>query len=324
MSTRPGILAAPRARHEEYVGLDGLRALQDAAFLSAPDPEQFRGEITRLSFDHVEIITVAATAHTFQRPARLAREIDDAAALTMVVNGSISVHRLGARYELKRRQVSITRSTDPFAYTATGPVLLVQGLVGARYFPRSLIDSAHLPAGPLTRTALVDTFVSFIEQLAAFPPDRPTAQSGYIGRALADLMSAVLTEQGVHTTRQSGAESIRFRTRDYIERHLFDQSLSPATIAAELGVSVRYVHHAFNGEDESISRYIRRLRTTAVAASVQHAAAAGERAEGRQELARRFGFTGPDQLARHFSAQFGMTIEEYSELGDQPIGVDDS
>ncbi len=90
----------------------------------------------------------------------------------------------------------------------------------------------------------------------------------------------------------------------HIDLNITDQDLSPADIAAAVGISERQLSRIFAGAGTTISRYVltKRLELThrALAAPEQDTLAVGE-------IARRFGFASPSHFSRTFRAHFGMT-----------------
>lgn len=105
----------------------------------------------------------------------------------------------------------------------------------------------------------------------------------------------------------------------HIETHLNDPLLTPAAVAAAMGISLRHAHGVFNAEGRTLARHIRDRRIAVVAAALRDAT-------GRETLghvARRHGFTTTDVMTRAFKAVHGLTPSEYRDstrrqAGDRP------
>ena len=112
------------------------------------------------------------------------------------------------------------------------------------------------------------------------------------------LIRNVLGEAASHD------EGLISAARHHIDLNITDQDLSPADIAAAVGISERQLSRIFAGAGTTISRYVltTRLELThrALAAPEQDTLAVGE-------IARRFGFASPSHFSRTFRAHFGMT-----------------
>jgi len=54
--------------------------------------------------------------------------------------------------------------------------------------------------------------------------------------------------------------AVRKRALAYIDRRISDPALGPATVAAAIGVSTRYLHKVFEPSEKSVSAHIRANR----------------------------------------------------------------
>ena len=89
------------------------------------------------------------------------------------------------------------------------------------------------------------------------------ASRARIGSAVLDLVIAALASR-VESTSPAAADSAQralvLRIHAYIERNLSDPALSPTGVAAAHGVSVRYLHKLFEGQEATVAEWIRRRR----------------------------------------------------------------
>jgi AraC-like DNA-binding protein len=98
----------------------------------------------------------------------------------------------------------------------------------------------------------------------------------------------------------------------------------PRSIAADFGVSLRWVHAVFDVDGASIARHIRQRRLDLVADQLRDR----RRLPRIGALAETFGFASRDQLTRSFKARFGVTIADYAALAEEgrapaPVGSGD-
>jgi AraC-like DNA-binding protein len=123
-----------------------------------------------------------------------------------------------------------------------------------------------------------------------------------------NVVSAALREARTDRRAAEG-DSLAARAREHIDASFVDPALRPESVANALGVSVRTLHSAFEPEDLSVARYIRFRRIS----EVRHAILAGS-TDGTAALARRFGFSSSQRLARGYEQIHGHSIEEERRL----------
>jgi AraC-like DNA-binding protein len=139
--------------------------------------------------------------------------------------------------------------------------------------------------------------------------DELKTSSSLIGvdRYLASL-SALLLRTAV---RRSGpelaqAEQVRLRTDAIIYEQAADPNLTPATIAAQLNISLRQLYRAFNGTESPASR-IRRRRLERAAEILAARSGPGH----VERVAIECGFASAEYFSRAFRREFGLSPRAY-------------
>jgi AraC-like DNA-binding protein len=104
---------------------------------------------------------------------------------------------------------------------------------------------------------------------------------------------------------------------EHIEAHLSDPALKPATVAAALRISPRYLHRLFAAEAETVERYILRRRLEDCADQL-----GGVSHDRRHvsEIAVAGGFSTLAHFCRTFRARYGMSPGEYREYARRRMG----
>ncbi|MDF3292701.1 helix-turn-helix domain-containing protein [Streptomyces silvisoli] len=97
----------------------------------------------------------------------------------------------------------------------------------------------------------------------------------------------------------------------FIEAHLMDHHLSPQTVADAHGISVRYLHHLFRGEKQTVSAFIRELRLERCRTDLTQPCLAKHPVRA---IGARWGFEDAAVFSRAFKAAFGMPPGEYRRL----------
>ena len=132
---------------------------------------------------------------------------------------------------------------------------------------------------------------------------------GRIVRALLELTAsayAVLPNSGAN--RPASAASRRVRVLSYIEQHLTEPDLTPTNIARSMGLTPRYLHLLFAGQEETLSRRIMRRRLEESARLLEERAGT-TRALG--SIATSCGFASLTHFGKAFRGQYGMTPTDY-------------
>jgi AraC-like DNA-binding protein len=150
--------------------------------------------------------------------------------------------------------------------------------------------------------------------------DELTSAASLVGvdRYLGALAGLLLRTAVVRpSTDVEQMESIRGRTDTIIFEQAADPLLSPATIAAQLNISLRQLYRAFNGAESPAAR-IRRRR-------LEHAAellAARSAPAQVDKIAQECGFVSAEYFSRAFRREFGLSPRAYrSAHRDRPMAA---
>lgn len=103
----------------------------------------------------------------------------------------------------------------------------------------------------------------------------------------------------------AGAENgLIAAARDHIEYNITDQDMSPAQVAAAVGISERQLGRIFSEAGTTVGRYMLGKRLELA----HHALAAAEQDKiSVGEIGRRFGFASPSHFSRTFRERYGLT-----------------
>jgi len=106
---------------------------------------------------------------------------------------------------------------------------------------------------------------------------------------------------------ESARAGLAHRIKTHIEKNLEDPALGPKTLADQFGISVRYLHLLFAGEDQTVSRWIlgRRLERC------RHDLMVAGPHKNITETAFRWGFNDGAHFSRVFKKQYSVSPREY-------------
>ena len=299
-----------------FAGEDGLSRLSGPGDYSAAEHTAFRARLTRVQLDHVALEAFRATPHRFERRDQHLRDHPTPIlAFILLAEGRMQVEARSGAFQLCSGECIVVDSRDELAYSASSEIRLLRALVGTEHIPGSLQRRGEGLAGPMERTALVDSFIAFVTSILRAAASGKEAQGIHLVRAVADLQNAVLAEAQEAASREPGSAPLQHRIEDHIDRHLADTELGPHSIAAALGISVRHAHGTFNEDDRTISRVIRERRLSGVATELQVA----RELPNAEDLTARYGFKDAQALQRAFRARYGMSLKDYHHEGHRRL-----
>jgi AraC family transcriptional regulator, positive regulator of tynA and feaB len=128
-----------------------------------------------------------------------------------------------------------------------------------------------------------------------------------VDRYLAALASLLLQTAVARSNADVAlGEQLRVRTDAIIDAQAADPALSPATIAAQLEVSLRQLYRAFTGSESPAAR-IRRRRLERAAEILSTRVGPGQ----VEQVAYECGFSSAEYFSRAFRKEFGLSPRAY-------------
>jgi AraC-like DNA-binding protein len=135
--------------------------------------------------------------------------------------------------------------------------------------------------------------------------------SWYLSAATLDLLGASFAERLACTSPaelDSGKAGLLFRVRAFIEHRLGDPDLDVATIAAAHHISVRYLQKLFEGQDQTVTGWIRAQRLEHCRRDLANPALAEQPVTS---IATRWGLIDPPHFSRLFKSTYGLAPRDY-------------
>jgi AraC-like DNA-binding protein len=284
----------------EWDGQSGFERFSAAGRFAVPDARRFRATWRGLTVDGVRVGEWTTSPISGVKPTALD---GSAAMLVAVLEGSARYWAAGRAVDARTGSVHLLSSADPVRFAVPEPSRLLRVAVPTAFLPPEVRMATANSIGEVPATRVTTGLAALVEQVLDPAVGGAASAAARAVRALA--VAAV--EDSVPDTAD---HDLRGRILDHIERRIGDPDLGPQSIAAEFGISLRWVHHVFNVDGASVARHIRERRLDVVAAQLQ----TDRRFPRIGALAERTGFASRDQLTRAFKARFGVTIADYAAL----------
>ncbi len=181
---------------------------------------------------------------------------------------------------------------------------LPRGLVADRAW-KSELPPPRAFSGAEGATALFSSHASaMFRQAPSLDPHDVRHRENFLDLLFTALPGAFDAQARAHDRRLQ-------RAMKYIDRHLSDPELSPAAIAAEIGVSLRHLHRLFEGSGQSVGDAIRNRRLERARCDL-----ADRRYSGNSvlDIALNWGFSDAAHFSRAFRTAFGQSPRDYRAL----------
>ncbi|MFJ9964852.1 AraC-like ligand-binding domain-containing protein [Streptomyces avermitilis] len=280
--------------------------------VSLHEREPSAASITSHCLGSLQISVVRAGPQSVVRSRRLiARDGEEWITLTMQHRGTAVLDQDGREVLLRPGEFALSDSGRPFRKKLPEDFCFT-----AFHLPRAALGVLPQDLRALTATVFTGDSgcaVPVASYLTGLARGAGTFDA-YVGRRLAataaDLLAVLIHERRGRMNPQAlgTAGALPATIKDYIVRNLADPGLSPEGIAAAHRVSVRYLHKLFQGEETTVSRWIRQQRLERCRRELSRPAAVPPTVAS---VAQRWGFVSPSHFSRVFRAAYGMSPREW-------------
>lgn len=260
-------------------------------------------------------LSIARITSQRQRVQRTARDIDRSAYqgyyVNLQVRGSSLMVQDGRSTVLRPGDIAVVNTTRPFTFDFQDDFQQL-----SLYAPKSLlVNGSGTPIATATRVATATGAGAAVRHalLSLTGGDLSTDTAARLaGHACGILAIALDRPAGLNPSAapRSGAlrqDRLHATALADIEEHLTDSDLSPATVAARLGISVRLLYSVFAGRRHSFATEVRRRRLDYAWRDLQDPARAHLCVI---DVAVEAGFTDVSSFHRAFRREYGRTPAE--------------
>jgi AraC-like DNA-binding protein len=261
------------------------------------------------------LVHVTASGHRLTRASRHVRiGAPERISLAVQVGGCSTTRTLadpdGTNDPGELRLVDLTSAFDHVAAE--------NGVADALYIDNErlglTVDVVREAAPRLAVSPLYDLVRRHLQQVRAVADQVEGTEAGaMLGAGTVELVRALIASAAAEPNlRPTSAESLFARVTSFMASYLGDADLSPARIAAEHNISVRYLHLLFAQQGLTVRTWLVRERLEGARRALA-AAGPGHQAS-IAAVGRMWGFPDAGHFARRFRAAYGMSPTQWRQL----------
>jgi AraC-like DNA-binding protein len=285
--------------------------------IDADREASFVGTIDASVVDDIALMRVVSVAQRVRRtPVGCRQAPSDMIKVLVQRSGRAGIEQQDRRTILPPRALTVYDTARPYGVIEHMDFVADVVLVPRERLPLGAEAVAALQERPMSiEQGPGALFASYLDDLRSRLGECSPESASRCTSILLELLGAALAEAPASSI--SGA-ALRLSVLDWIGRHLGDEDLGPATIAAANGLSVRYLHRLFQGSGVSVSGYVRSLRLRRIREDLanpihQHHTIAA--------IGARWGIPDAAHLCRLFRAEFMVTPSEARRRTREPAPV---
>ena len=254
-----------------------------------------------------------STPHSVHRtPGLIRRDDPELYRVVLPVAGTVTLEQDGREARLGSGDLAIYDFSRPYG-------LVYDSAVELAVFSFSR-DMLTVPADSVRRLTAVPIRGDGGTAALASPLLRRTAEDveSYqpasavrLSTVVLDLLATIVAEHaspGVAPSPETRERVLLRRIHAFVEEHLGDTGLSPATVAAAHHVSLRYLHRLFESQDTTVSAWIRHRRLERCRRALADPVMVDQSASA---IAARCGLPDPAHFSRLFRQAYGVPPAEY-------------
>ena len=277
----------------------------------------FRADLSVWNLGDVSLSHIKSSPVTYRRRGRyIASHVEKYHLMTIPLAGDLFFEQQAIQSRCQPRCLLAERGDLPYELHQPG----VNELVVLKV-PESLLNM-RLPRGKTFtgRTigipgGIAGLFIDLVQSVVSNADALEPSHYPLVSGQLLDLLGLTLSagDSALESSESSVKDAHFRRIMMAVRRQLFDVKLSPVAIAAQCGISVRYLHRLFASKGTSLGRWIREERLLAGDDALRNPCSH----ESIAMIAHRLGFADQPQFCRHYKRRFGRTPSDTRALGRQ-------
>jgi AraC-like DNA-binding protein len=274
--------------------------------------EPFRGEVASWELGEILVSRVGADPHLASRTRRMIAMRDTPYyKVGLLTRGSCRLTQEGREALLCPGDLAIYDCRRPYTVAFGEPHQMSILMFPCDRFrlPPAAVDEVLVT--PVSSAESTGSLVApFMRQLVANLEQSKSPVNCRLADNLLDLLATMFGERAGASPTDPAAlrHSLLLGLYAWIDAHLRDADLGPATIASANHISVRYLHKLFHDDGTSVAHWVRERRLDNCRRDLEDPTLAQH---GVHAIARRWGFEDVAYFTRIFKASFGEPPGHY-------------
>ncbi|MGY3234143.1 AraC family transcriptional activator of tynA and feaB [Bradyrhizobium sp. USDA 4448] len=274
---------------------------------------QFDASFHSTPINGLDLCRIKASPHVAQRSTEgISRADHSMLVFNFVLSGSLVAEQDGRLAHLKVGDGALCDATRPYKLQSNEAFEVASVRLPREQCLGRIPHLHRLAACNFSeRGELAPMVFGYLSHLADRAPNLTSPAAGLkISQNFKDLLLAMLAElaEALPPSLTEYRSLALMRVKDTVERNVHDSDLTPATIAAQLKLSPRYINQLLEAEGTSLSRYIWSRRLDRCAEQLKDPAL---RARGVSQIAMDNGFNDLSHFSKAFRIKFGVAPRDY-------------
>ncbi|MBO3749841.1 helix-turn-helix domain-containing protein [Streptosporangiaceae bacterium NEAU-GS5] len=256
---------------------------------------------------------MTSTPHAVHRtPGLIRRDASELYRVVLVVSGTAHLAQDGRSARLRGGDMTVYDFSRPYDLIYDSAVELA-----VFSFPRALLTIPSDVAARLTAVSISGNAgtaalaASLLRRVAEDAETYSPASAVRLSSVLIDLLTTTFAEHAAQTAAlppQTRANVLLRHVHSFIEQHLRDTGLSPATVASAHHVSLSHLHRLFASQDTTVAAWIRQRRLERCRRDLSDPVLFDQPVS---VIATRWGLPDPAHFSRLFRQAYGLPPAEY-------------
>ena len=275
---------------------------------SVPDETHFHGRVSWRRMGELLLCDISSAAQRVRRQSSHIRQGEpEVVEVNLQLEGEGMLIQDGRECITRPGDIVLYDSARPYELFYDGPFRLLYINFPKELFRARFGLTEHVTARTISGSSGVGRFLSgYVTELVLRSEEDDALACEALQHHLVDLLITAVSAlpRGNGTSAGFCRAMTLCRAKTFITENLGDEGLSPASVAAALGVSRRYLYNLFADEDIPVAFWIRQKRLERCRSDIENSALS---MRSLSDIAFSWGFSDAAHFSRAFRNHYGMS-----------------